>query len=208
MPDSLPLPAALLVDLDGTLYAPQPLKRRMALELLLRAPGRIPALHRFRQAHEELRARPEHIAPDETPLEAQLRLASQGLGWPRERLLELFEEWMLERPARYLPRFKNRPLLAELAEHRRRGAALALVSDYPARRKLAALGAADLFQAVVANGEPGGPPRLKPDPAGYLEAARRLGVAPERCLVLGDRADADGLAAQRAGMAFRLVRCP
>lgn len=208
MPDSLPLPAALLVDLDGTLYAPTPLKRRMALELLLRAPGRIRALRCFRHAHEELRASPERILPGEAPLEAQLRLASQALGWPRERLRALFEEWMVERPARHLPRFRNRALLAELAAERRRGAALALVSDYPARRKLAALGARDLFHAVVANGEPGGPPRLKPDPAGYLEAARRLGVAADQCLVLGDRPDADGLAAERAGMAFRLVRCP
>ena len=64
---------------------------------------------------------------------------------------------------------------------------------------------ADLFEVVVANGEAGGPRWLKPDPDGYLSAAGRLGVAPERCLVLGDRADADGEAARRAGMTFRHV---
>ncbi len=207
MPDSPPSPAALLVDLDGTLYAPGPLKRRMALELLLSAPLQIGPLRRFRRAHERLRQAPERIQAGETPFDAQLRLAAEELGWPPERLRQRVEKWMIERPCRHLPALRNRALLEELAEHKRRGLALALVSDYPARRKLAALGAADLFAAVVASGEPGGPERLKPDPAGYLRAARELGVAPERCLVLGDRPDADGLAAERAGMGFRHVRC-
>jgi beta-phosphoglucomutase-like phosphatase (HAD superfamily) len=59
---------------------------------------------------------------------------------------------------------------------------------------------------VVASGEPGGPLRLKPHPNGMLQAAEALAVAPVRCLVIGDRDDADGLAARSAGMAFRLMR--
>jgi HAD superfamily hydrolase (TIGR01509 family) len=80
------------------------------------------------------------------------------------------------------------------------------VSDYPARRKLGSLGVESLFDVVVASGEPEGPRWLKPHPAGYLLAARALGVEPPRCLVIGDRDDADGRAARSAGMAFRLVR--
>jgi beta-phosphoglucomutase-like phosphatase (HAD superfamily) len=38
-----------------------------------------------------------------------------------------------------------------------------------------------------------------------LQAASELGISPEECLVLGDRQDADGEAARRAGMAFRLI---
>ena len=64
----------------------------------------------------------------------------------------------------------------------------------------------DLFDVVVANGEEGGAPRLKPWPDGYQSAAERLGIAPERCLVVGDRQDADGAAAELAGMEFRLVK--
>ncbi|HEV8245640.1 MAG TPA: HAD family hydrolase, partial [Polyangiaceae bacterium] len=80
------------------------------------------------------------------------------------------------------------------------------VSDYPAQRKLAALGTPELFDVVVASGEPGGPRRLKPHPEGFLRAAEALGVAPARCLVIGDREDADGLAARAAGMGFRLMK--
>jgi beta-phosphoglucomutase-like phosphatase (HAD superfamily) len=59
---------------------------------------------------------------------------------------------------------------------------------------------------VIANGEPGGPERLKPHPDGYLLAAALLGVSSEQCLVIGDRDDADGVAARHAKMAFRLIR--
>ncbi|HMJ15422.1 MAG TPA: HAD-IA family hydrolase, partial [Polyangiaceae bacterium] len=67
-------------------------------------------------------------------------------------------------------------------------------------------GHATLFDTVVASGEPDGPRRLKPHPDGYLAAAQRLGVPAERCLVIGDRQDADGAAATAAGMQFRWVR--
>lgn len=79
------------------------------------------------------------------------------------------------------------------------------MSDYPGSRKLAALGLTDDFDVVVCNGEPGGPTRLKPAPDGYLLAAERLGFAPEECLVVGDRDDADGEAARRGKMDFRKI---
>ncbi len=86
-----------------------------------------------------------------------------------------------------------------------KGGRTALVSDYPAQRKLDALGCRELFDVIVANGEKNGPRRLKPDPEGYLLAAKLLEVAPAVCLVIGDRDDADGAAARAAGMGFRLV---
>ncbi len=109
---------------------------------------------------------------------------------------------MFRRPGRWLKLFRRRALLAEIREFRAKGGRTALVSDYPAADKLAAMGAANLFDIVVASGEPGGPGRLKPHPDGLLLAAQRLGVASSTCLVLGDRDDADGEAARRAGMKF------
>ena len=102
--------------------------------------------------------------------------------------------------------FRRRDLLKEIESFRQRGGRTAVVSDYPVTEKLAGLGAAHLFDAYVANGEAGGPGRLKPWPDGYLLAAKKLGVEAADCLVLGDRVDADGLAAQRAGMSFRLIQ--
>jgi len=61
---------------------------------------------------------------------------------------------------------------------------------------LKATGLADLFDTVVTFDDVG---RAKPDPDLFLEAARRLDVPPERCLVFED--SGQGIeAAKRAGM--------
>lgn len=63
-------------------------------------------------------------------------------------------------------------------------------------RSLAALGLAPLFDAVVTLDDTG---QAKPHPAIHLEAARRLGLPPQRCLVFED--SAQGIeAALRGGL--------
>jgi phosphoglycolate phosphatase/putative hydrolase of the HAD superfamily len=194
---------AWLVDLDGTLYWAPGVKLLMAVELGLLGLHKAQRLRRFRHEHERLRA--DSKAPEGDPFREQLERTAQGLGVPTAELEVDVRSWMVERPARYLRWFRRSSLLAEVAAFREQGGCTALVSDYPASRKLEALGARALFDVVVASGEPNGPRRLKPDPDGYLRAASALGVAPDRCLVVGDREDADGAAARAAGMAFRRV---
>lgn len=58
---------------------------------------------------------------------------------------------------------------------------------------LGRLGLAEAFQTVVCRGDA---PRIKPAPDLYLEAARRLGLAPATCLVIED--SLNGLRAARA----------
>jgi putative hydrolase of the HAD superfamily len=65
------------------------------------------------------------------------------------------------------------------------------------RDKLKALGLANTFDAVVASADIG---IAKPDPRIFRHAAGQLGVAPERCVYVGDRHDSDARAAAAAGM--------
>ena len=199
-----PEPRAWLVDLDGTLYRPAPVKLLMALEVLAVGRSALPVIRAFREQHERLRESPV-LSTDASPYRVQLEWTAEALARPVDELAPLLRHWMQERPGRWIRQFRRRALLEEIAGFRRSGGSTALVSDYPASIKLSALGCGALFDAVVANGEAGGPSRLKPDPAGYLAAAERLGVAPADCLVVGDREDADGEAARRAGMAFRRI---
>jgi len=194
---------AWLVDLDGTLYEARWLKLAMAAELgLLGAPS-WSIVRQFRREHERLRA--EVYSGELTPFEEQLRRTTAALGAPPDQVRACVDEWLIRRPCKWIRAFRRQSLLAEIQAFREAGGRTAVVSDYPAKQKLEALGATSLFDAVVANGEPGGPDRLKPAPDGLLLAARRLDVTPEDCLVLGDRDDADGAAARAAGMGFRLV---
>ncbi len=198
--DSTTRYAAWLVDLDGTLYRHKPVQLAMMLELLMFGWGAIRTLRAFRRSHEILRAEAHgEIELALSPFERQLEHAAQALGLERSHVEDVVRHWMFERPLKWVARAKRAQLLDALADYRAGGGKTALVSDYPASGKLAALGAASLFDLVVSNGEPGGPRRLKPHPEGYLRAAERLGIEPARCLVIGDRDEADGGAARAAG---------
>ena len=193
---------AWLVDLDGTLYSAAPVKLMMATEVITFGRHAIPTLRQFRLQHELLREDPpDALDPYRTQLERTAKAVERDL----EEVAALVTEWMHVRPGRWIRLFRRRKLLEEIAAHRALGGKTALVSDYPARTKLEALGFSGLFDVVVASGEPNGPKRLKPHPEGYLLAASALSVDPSRCLVIGDREDADGQAARAAKMAFRRI---
>ena len=70
------------------------------------------------------------------------------------------------------------------------------------RQILAHVGIADAFDEIVASEDT---QRHKPDPDPFLEAARRLGARPERCVVWED-SDLGIEAARRAGMEWIDVR--
>lgn len=195
---------ALLVDLDGTLYRPTPVKVAMAAELLVFGMGVTKTLSVFRKHHEVVRAATEFDA--ESPYDFQLKLSAEALDQDPEVVRAVVQTWMVERPVKWLRRFARVELLRELASFQSAGGKLALVSDYPASHKARAFEHVLRFDKIVANGEQGGPARLKPHPEGYLKAAEQLGVAPAQCLVVGDRKDADGAAAEAAGMDFHHVQ--
>ena len=194
---------AWLIDLDGTLYHGRPVRLVMAAELVLFGWSAMKTIRAFREQHELIRA--EGLEPGGSPFRFQLRRTAEALGRTPESVEAVIQDWMVRRPGPWLRRFRRRKILAEIAEFRAAGGRTALVSDYPAREKLRALGAGDLFEVVIASGEPGGPERLKPAPDGYLAAAAALETEPADCLVIGDRDDADGEAARAAGMDFRRV---
>ena len=200
---------AWLVDLDGTLYTQRWVRLAMAMELVLFGRPAIKTLRQFRHEHEALREAQNSgralTTTHASPFAGQLARTAEALSVPVGQVETVVQSWMVERPGKWIRRFARSALLAELRAFRTEGGRTALVSDYPAERKIHALGARNLFDVIIANGEANGPQRLKPDPEGYLRAAELLKVEPTRCLVIGDREDADGAAARAAKMSFRLV---
>jgi putative hydrolase of the HAD superfamily len=99
-----------------------------------------------------------------------------------------------------------RPLdgaVSALERLRSAGLTLACVSDWDIglREQLEAVGVAHLFALVLTSAEAGA---AKPEPGLFAEALSRLGVAPARCVHVGDgKADRAGAAA--AGIAFEPV---
>jgi putative hydrolase of the HAD superfamily len=73
------------------------------------------------------------------------------------------------------------------------------------RDKVSVLALDTAFDVVLVSSEVGVP---KPEPAIFLAAAQRLGVAPEACLMVGDRLDRDVAGALAAGMQAAWLQRP
>jgi putative hydrolase of the HAD superfamily len=161
----------------------------------------IKVIKQFRREHERLRQMPTAELKSSS-FEEQLRRTAIALSTGTNDVAAVVNEWMFNRPRPLLRTYRRNHLVARIRSFRELGGRTAVVSDYPALFKLEAMDLLDDFDVVLGNGEPGSPYRLKPQPDGLLEAAQRLGVEPNRCLVIGDRPEVDGVAALRAGMHF------
>jgi phosphoglycolate phosphatase/putative hydrolase of the HAD superfamily len=207
--DSVPHEAsqlkALLFDLDGTLYPLRPVRIavfRMLITSHLFHPASgfrtIRALAAYRRSQELLRTAKFPLGPLR---EAQLQTASQLSDLPSEFVSRCVSYWMEERPLEILARHVRKDLIRVLRSAKEKGIRTAVCSDYPAIRKIAALGLTEWFDLVVSAQDPeiG---EFKPSPKMLEFALERLGVRPEQALYIGDRAEIDGAAARRAGVAF------
>ena len=200
--------SGLIFDLDGTLYRQGPVRRAM-LWRLLQAGARRPVstwrdwrlIHYYRKAQEHLRNCPEPLAS------RQLRLACDWSGQDPEQAAKVITHWMEDAPLEEVARYV-RPGIADFLEvARSRGMRLGLVSDYPATRKLQAMGLGDYF-SVVLTAQDARVGLFKPSPNGLKAALEDLGVEPGSAVYIGDRPSVDGETAHRAGVAGVILDQP
>jgi FMN phosphatase YigB (HAD superfamily) len=211
--DGLPSPfggderiRAVLFDLDGTLYRQSVMRAAIAMELLANgvrhprlAVRRWQALQAYRQAQEILRALPLVGSGD-----PQLARAAARSRMPLGDIERVVDEWMFQRPLKYL-RFCRVPGLVDLLDVLGGcGLEAGILSDYPAATKLDALGVADRFRFVLCSTDPE-IRALKPNPRGFLVACKRWGLSPREVLMVGDRVDVDAAGASAAGMPCVIV---
>lgn len=205
---ALPVPRAVVLDVDGTLYRQRPLRRKMALALVgahLFRPNlgwqTVKALRAYRHAHEELRARGDTV---DDPGREQVALAAESSGIPRERIALVVAHWMEQAPLAHLPPLRFPGLVDFLRHVRGRGVRIGVFSDYPPEAKLRALGVNGLVDAALWASHPE-VRALKPQPAGILAVLERLEVPPTQALYVGDRPDVDVPAARAAGCLAAIV---
>jgi HAD superfamily hydrolase (TIGR01509 family) len=204
MNDSLSLPAAMLFDLDGTLYAQPPVRVLMAMELaalplrsgsVARSRRTWAILRAFRRIREEMRDWP----CDGCLEERQYGAVASRLGVSPDAVRRAVEEWMFTRPLRYLRPARRPGLRSLLVDLQRKGVRLGVFSDYPVDDKLSAMGLKEFFSVRLCATDPD-INAFKPNPRGYLEAARRWGLQPADVLYVGDRPEIDAAGARAAGM--------
>jgi FMN phosphatase YigB (HAD superfamily) len=143
----------------------------------------------YRRIRERLAA--EEVVDFERVLIAE---TAKATSMSSEKIHAIVSEW-ITRPLRYLRAclFSGVPQL--FAGLQRAGKKIGIFSDYPATKKLAAMGLA--AHHVVAAGDVG---LLKPHARGLQSLMAAASATARETQFIGDRADRDGVADQRAGV--------
>lgn len=190
----------IVFDLDGTLYN----KRGLSLRMVLHAPLDIRKMQAERATRASMKGiwlRDEKHFHDTYFQRLAARMhcsATAAEQWYKQRYMPL----MVKMIGKYQP--LNEWVLPFIHDCQHTGILLVLLSDYGfAKEKLQALGLSPtLFDWVISAPELGG---LKPAPELMRIITERMGVAPQDCLVIGDRDDTDGEMARSTDAQFRKV---
>lgn len=190
----------IVFDLDGTLYN----KRGLSLRMVLHAPMDIRKMQAERATRASMKGmwlRDEKHFHDTYFQRMAARMhcsATAAEQWYNQHYMPL----MVKMIGKYQP--LNEWVLPFIHDCQHTGILLVLLSDYGfAKEKLQALGLSPtLFDWVISAPELGG---LKPAPELMRIITERMGVAPQECLVIGDRDDTDGEMARSTNAPFRKV---
>jgi FMN phosphatase YigB (HAD superfamily) len=187
-------------DVDGTLYKQRPLRLRMTRDIVIDAVAKrdlsvIRVVSTYRSIRERLAA--QEVVDFESVLIAE---TAKATFMSPESVAAIASEWIETRPLRYLRSclFSGVPQL--FAGLKRAGRQIGILSDYPATEKLVALGLS--ADHVVAARDVG---LLKPHAMGLESLMVSAGATADDTLFIGDRADRDGVAGQRAGVRTLII---
>jgi putative hydrolase of the HAD superfamily len=192
---------AVAFDIDGTLYPDAALRLRLIpfafanLGFLMAFSAARRELHGLAAAGGSASGAPHDLA---TFRRLQASLVARRLGGTAEEAAALAERTVygrLEEHFSMVPLFRG--LRAALATLESAGFDLAVLSDFPASRKLEVLGIAPFFKVMRSTEEFG---LLKPDPGAFTALARELGRPPAEILYVGNSPRYDVAGARSAGM--------
>lgn len=197
------IPKAVIFDVDGTLYDQRKLRFCMGREMVICLLWQPSCIEELRILWRFRRMREKHAAEATSDLESrQYVWAAQAAGVLPEKVRDVVNKWMFERPLAYLRSCRYPGAQTLFSQFQRQGIPIGVFSDYPAQDKLRALG---LTAQVVVSATSSEVNRLKPDPTGLLVAAAKLGAQPRECLFIGDQEAKDGECARRAGMPYLIL---
>jgi len=198
----------IVFDVDGTLYRQTRVRAAMVGELLSDAARLRRGLVRdiriissFRHVREELRSLP----PGSGIESLQYELVGNKLGLTAARVREAVRSLIYDRPLPILREASDARTTDAMRRLRDAGYRLGIYSDYPAADKLAALGFDHKLFDIIADSEMPEIDVFKPNPAGFLYTASRMGLDPAEVMYVGDRVRVDMEGARRAGMRGALV---
>jgi FMN phosphatase YigB (HAD superfamily) len=187
----------VVFDVDGTIYSQPRMHLRMLVEILVECArtgdaGLALTLRAFRRHRAAL-----GISGADDFIRMQYELTARSRRCPPDEVRRIVAEWIERRPLGFLADCMYPGVDRLFQALRASGRTIGILSDYPAREKIAAMGLAADIVVSATDPEIG---RLKPDPRGLAYILKQTGTPASACLMIGDRAHEDGGVASRCGV--------
>ncbi len=186
----------VVFDVDGTLYNQHAMQLYMMRDLMVHTIATcslkvLSVLRIYRRIRERMGG--EEIGNFEAVLVAE---TAKAVGCTEAIVRNIVADWMEKKPLPYLARCMYQGLPDLFAGLKRNGKTVAILSDYPAQEKLAAMGLAADYVICSGDKEVG---YLKPHPRGFERLLQAANVEADQAVLIGNRPERDGLAALRVG---------
>lgn len=198
-----------IFDLDGTLYYQKPFRRKMLFVLLwhvLAHPMSIKDLFLIK-TYRQVREQWEKYEKKDTGMrldERQYAYVAAQKGVEPERVKRAVELFMLEMPLRVLPPYRDEILGGLVKRLKKEKKTVVIYSDYPVEDKLKCLGI-EADACYTSGDEAIG--CMKPDPKGIQVILSAFGCSSADAVMIGDRYEKDGAAAERSGVDYIIADC-
>ncbi|MGK5091538.1 HAD family hydrolase [Deltaproteobacteria bacterium TL4] len=193
----------VIFDVDGTLYNQSKFRKRMLRTLLgyyIFHPWNVydlKILSDFRLARES------HAGEEIDNLEqVQYSWSAKISRVSCSQVILVVEKWIFQKPLKLLSRFLFDGVLEFINILDQSGIEIVFFSDYPAEKKLQALGINSYQSFSSTDSEINA---LKPHPKGIHRIMEVFDVSPHECVMIGDRNDRDGEIARRANISYLLI---
>ena len=168
---------------------------------------KVKVIRQYRKSQEILRESPPRESPEKQAgnQNNQLLLTACRTDETVAYISGVIEEWFEKRPLPFLRFCRRRELKKSIDLLNKRGIKLGVFSDYPAEKKLEALGISKFISTVVSSSDQG-VYGFKPKTNGFRIAAAKMGLAPSEVLYVGDRAEIDGQGGSNAVMQVVIIK--
>lgn len=193
---------AVIFDLDGTLYYQKTFRKRMFIYLLkhmLTHPSGVKdilLIKKYREYREnwEKYENTGSYSEGANLNRRQYEAVAKAKKVSPERVEKAVSFFMLEAPLKFLPEYRDEILFELINKLHREDVKVVVYSDYPVKDKLNALGikADEVFTSADENIG-----CMKPDPRGIRSILEMLGLNADEAIMIGDRYEKDGLAAEK-----------
>lgn len=198
----------ILLDVDGTLYHQAPLRAIMIFLLMLlnffkpyELIRKFKVILQYRKSQEVLRKSTEMQTGNQNN---QILLTARHTGETVAYVSDVIEDWFEKKPLPFIRLFRKREIDKVIGLMQEKGFKLGVFSDYPAKKKLDALGISKFITTIVScnDQEVYG---FKPKTNGFDVAAKKMGLEPSDVVYVGDRPEVDGPGASEAGMKVAII---